>query len=88
MGALLCPHHSPTTASLGTGQAEGLEAAPTHPYPHPRQSPSAQFTHLLGPQIHESQGEELGDLERSGQPRVNGIHTPIPILPKQAFLRG
>lgn len=63
-------------ASLGTGPAERLAAAP-------RQSPSAQIAPLLGPQ---TQGKrlELGDLEESGQPRVRGIHTLI--LPKQAFL--
>jgi hypothetical protein len=56
MGALLCPHHSPTTASLGTGPAERLATAP-------RLSPSAQFAPLLEPQIHESPREA---------PRVRG----------------
>lgn len=75
MGALLCPHHSPTTASLGTGPAERLAAAPARV--------QALSLHLCrDPKSRNLKGKrlELGDLEGSGQPRVGGIRTLI--LPK------
>lgn len=53
MGALLCPHHSPSAAGPATGPAERTAAAP-----HPRAGPRAHFAPSPAPQDLPSQGEE------------------------------